>query len=231
MAKKVLAVDIDGTITLNGFGKIHLQALEKLRNLKNNGHHVIFVTGRSSIEAYFLSIFGGLTLLGVGENGGCITHGEIMTHKMIGDKNECQNAFSYLKKSLDESIKEKPVFPRLTEVVLDRTFDIKNAQAILDEEGFNVGLFDSGYAYHINSRGVDKGSGLIKALEMLNADLEDTIALGDSETDVPMFRTVKNNIAVNNSIPELKEIAKIVTTKNSGEGLLEGLSMISDQFL
>ena len=231
MAKKVLAVDIDGTITLNGFGKIHLQALEKLRNLKNDGHHVIFVTGRSSIEAYFLSIFGGLTLLGVGENGGCITHGEIMTHKMIGNKNECQNAFSYLKKSLDESIKEKPVFPRLTEVVLDRTFDIKNAQAILDEEGFNVGLFDSGYAYHINSRGVDKGSGLIKALEMLNADLEDTIALGDSETDVPMFRTVKNNIAVNNSIPELKEIAKIVTTKNSGEGLLEGLSMISDQFL
>ena len=231
MAKKVLAVDIDGTITLNGFGKIHLQALEKLRNLKNDGHHVIFVTGRSSIEAYFLSIFGGLTLLGVGENGGCITHGEIMTHKMIGDKNECQNAFSYLKKSLDESIKEKSVFPRLTEVVLDRTFDIKNAQAILDEEGFNVGLFDSGYAYHINSRGVDKGSGLIKALEMLNADLEDTIALGDSETDVPMFRTVKNNIAVNNSIPELKEIAKIVTTKNSGEGLLEGLSMISDQFL
>ena len=231
MAKKVLAVDIDGTITLNGFGKIHLRALEKLRNLKNDGHHVIFVTGRSSIEAYFLSIFGGLTLLGVGENGGCITHGEIMTHKMIGDKNECQNAFSYLKKSLDESIKEKPVFPRLTEVVLDRTFDIKNAQAILDEEGFNVGLFDSGYAYHINSRGVDKGSGLIKALEMLNADLEDTIALGDSETDVPMFRTVKNNIAVNNSIPELKEIAKIVTTKNSGEGLLEGLSMISDQFL
>ena len=231
MAKKVLAVDIDGTITLNGFGKIHLQALEKLRNLKNDGHHVIFVTGRSSIEAYFLSIFGGLTLLGVGENGGCITHGEIMTHKMIGDKNECQNAFSYLKKSLDESIKEKPVFPRLTEVVLDRTFDIKNAQAILDEEGFNVGLFDSGYAYHINSRGVDKGSGLIKALEMLNADLEDTIALGDSETDVPMFRTVKNNIAVNNSIPELKEIAKIVTTKNSGEGLLEGLSMIAEEFL
>ena len=58
-----LAVDIDGTITLNGFGKIHLKALEKLRNLKNNGHHVIFVTGRSSVEAYLLSIFGGLTLL------------------------------------------------------------------------------------------------------------------------------------------------------------------------
>ena len=230
MKKKILAVDIDGTITLNGFGKIHLKALEKLRNLKNDGHHVIFVTGRSSVEAYLLSIFGGLTLLGVGENGGCITHGEIMTHKLLGNKEECQNAFSYLKETLDEAIIEKPVFPRLTEVVLDRTFDIKNAQKLLDEKEFNVGLFDSGYAYHINSRGIDKGSGLIKALEMLNADLEDTIALGDSETDVPLFRTVKNNIAVNNSIPELKEIAKIVTTKNSGEGLLEGLDMISSEF-
>ena len=223
-------MDIDGTITLNGFGKIHLQALEKLRNLKNDGHHVIFVTGRSSVEAYLLSIFGGLTLLGVGENGGCITHGELMTHEMIGNKNECKIAFSYLKKTLDEIIQEKPVFPRLTEVVLDRTFDIKNAQKILDEKEFNVGLFDSGYAYHLNSRGIDKGTGLLKALEMLNADLEDTIALGDSETDVPLFRTVKNNIAVNNSIPELKEIAKIVTTKNSGEGVLEGLDMISSEF-
>ena len=231
MTKKVLAVDIDGTITLNGFGKIHLEALEKLRNLKNDGHHVIFVTGRSSIEAYLLSIFGGLTLLGVGENGGCITHGEVMRHEMIGNKNECKNAFSYLKENLDEQIKEKPVFPRLTEVVLDRTFDIENAQKLLDENGFNVGLFDSGYAYHINSSGIDKGSGLMKALDMLNADLENTIALGDSETDVPLFRTVKNNIAVNNSIPELKEIAKIVTTKNSGEGVLEGLAIISDQFL
>ena len=230
MKKKVLAVDIDGTVTLNGFGTIHLKALEKLRNLKNDGHHVIFVTGRSSVEAYILSIFGGLTLLGVGENGGCITHGEIMTHELLGNKDECQNAFSYLKKTLDETIIEKPVFPRLTEVVLDRTFDINNAQKSLDEKGFNVGLFDSGYAYHINSRGIDKGSGLIKALEMLNADLEDTIAFGDSETDVPLFRTVKNNIAVNNSIPELKEIAKIVTTKNSGEGVLEGLDMISSEF-
>ena len=104
MKKKVLAVDIDGTITLNGFGKIHLQALEKLRNLKNDGHHVIFVTGRSSIEAYLLSIFGGLTLLGVGENGGCITHGEVMTHELIGDKQECEKAFSFLKETVDASI-------------------------------------------------------------------------------------------------------------------------------
>ena len=67
--KKTFAVDIDGTITLNGMGTIHLEALSRLRSLKDEGHNVVLVTGRSSIEGYLLSIFGGLTHLAVGENG------------------------------------------------------------------------------------------------------------------------------------------------------------------
>ena len=73
MRKKVLAVDIDGTITLNGWGSIHLEALAKLRSMKDNGHHIVIVTGRSSVEAWLLSIYGGLTHLADGENGGGIT--------------------------------------------------------------------------------------------------------------------------------------------------------------
>jgi hydroxymethylpyrimidine pyrophosphatase-like HAD family hydrolase len=38
---------------------------------------------------------------------------------------------------------------------------------------------------------------------------------------------VKNSIAVINSTENLKKLAKIVTTKKSGEGVLEGLDMIS----
>ena len=61
-------------------------------------------------------------------------------------------------------------------------------------------------------------------------NIDDTIAFGDSETDVPMFNVVKNSIAVENSIDELKKIARIVTTKKSGEGVLEGLDMIKSEF-
>ena len=46
MKKRTFAVDIDGTITENGGGRIHLDALEALRRLTNMGHDVIFVTGR-----------------------------------------------------------------------------------------------------------------------------------------------------------------------------------------
>ena len=83
LEKKTFAVDIDGTITLNGMGTIHLEALSRLRSLKDNGHNVVLVTGRSSVEGFLLSIFGGLTHLSVGETGGCITYGDKIQHKML----------------------------------------------------------------------------------------------------------------------------------------------------
>ena len=225
--KKIFAVDIDGTITLNGMGTIHLGALSKLRALKEEGHFIIPVTGRSSVEGYLLSIFGGLTHLAVGENGGCITFGDKIQHKLLGNKGECIHALATIQTKLDGEIKEKPVFPRMTEVVLERTFDIEKARKIINDENLNVVLTDSGYAFHINSKGVDKGSGFLEALKILDADLNDAIVIGDSDTDIPLFKIVKNSIAVTNSTENLKKIAKIVTTKKSGEGVLEGLDMIS----
>ncbi len=128
MKQKTFAIDIDGTITENGGGRIHLDALSALRHLKNIGHNVIFVSGRSSVEGYILSIFGGTTNIAVGENGGCITFGP-NEHKLLGNKDECLHAFEILKSKID-NVKEKPVFPRLTEVVLERTFDIKIAKKL-----------------------------------------------------------------------------------------------------
>ena len=226
LKKKTFAIDIDGTITLNGMGQIHLEALSRLRSLKEEGHNVILVTGRSSVEGYLLSIFGGLTHMAVGENGGCISFGDEIQHKLLGNKGECIHALATIQAKLNAEVKEKPVFPRMTEVVLERTFDIEKAQKVIDDNNLNVVLTDSGYAYHINSKGVDKGSGFLEVVKMLDVDVNDTIAIGDSDTDVPLFKVVKNNIAVSNSTENLKKLAKIITTKKSGEGVLEGLDII-----
>ena len=226
LKKKTFAIDIDGTITLNGMGQIHLEALSRLRSLKEEGHNVILVTGRSSVEGYLLSIFGGLTHMAVGENGGCISFGDEIQHKLLGNKGECIHALATIQAKLNAEVKEKPVFPRMTEVVLERTFDIEKAQKIIDEDNLNVVLTDSGYAYHINSKGVDKGSGFLEVVKMLDIDVNDTIAIGDSDTDEPLFKVVKNSIAVANSTENLKKLAKIVTTKQSGEGVLEGLDIM-----
>ena len=94
MKKKIFAVDIDGTITENGGGRIHLDALEALRRLTNMGHDVIYVTGRSSIEAYLLSVFGGTKKIAVGENGGCIAMDDDTI--LLGDIDDCNRAFELI---------------------------------------------------------------------------------------------------------------------------------------
>ncbi|MFB5645518.1 MAG: phosphoglycolate phosphatase [Nitrosopumilaceae archaeon] len=225
MKQKTFAVDIDGTITENGGGRIHLDALSALRHLKKIGHNVIFVSGRSSVEGYLLSIFGGTTNIAVGENGGCITLGP-NEHKLLGNKEECIEAFEIIKSKIDD-VKEKRVFPRLTEVVLERTFDIETAKKIVSENNLNVSLSDSQYAFHINSSGIDKGRGFEEVMKMLSIAKDDVIAIGDSETDVPLFKIAKTSIALGNAFESVQSQATFSVSAKSGDGLIEALDKLA----
>ncbi len=225
MKQKTFAVDIDGTITENGIGRINLDALSALRHLTKIGHNVIFVSGRSSVEGYLLSIFGGTTHIAVGENGGCITTGP-KKHKLLGDKEKCLGAFNFLKETI-ENVKEKPVFPRLTEVVLERTFDIDHAKNIVKKKNLPVSLSDSQYAFHINSEGIDKAYGFGEVMKMLSITKEDVIAIGDSATDIPLFKIAKTSVALGNSSDFVKSQASLCVSSKSGDGLIEALDKLA----
>ena len=225
MKKRTFAVDIDGTITENGGGRIHLDALDALRRLTVMGHDVIFVTGRSSVEAFLLSIFGGTTKISVGENGGCITL-ETNDHILLGDIKECEQAFQIIKKNIDNVV-EKPVFPRMTEVVLERTFDLDLARKIVSDNNLNVELSDSQYAFHINSSGIDKGYGFSKIMEKFSIQSDDVIAIGDSATDIPLFKVAKTSIALGNASEKVKSEASMIVSANAGDGVLEALDKLA----
>ena len=225
MKKKTFAVDIDGTITENGGGRIHLDALEALRRLTNMGHDVIFVTGRSSIEGYLLSVFGGTTKIAVGENGGCITT-DSDEHILLGNMDKCKKAFEIIKNNI-ENVQEKHVFPRMTEVVLERTFDLELARKLLQEKNISVELSDSQYAYHINSSGIDKGTGFTKIMEKLSISANDVIAIGDSATDIPLFKVAKSSVALGNASEHVKSEATMVVKAHAGDGVLEALDKLA----
>jgi phosphoglycolate phosphatase (TIGR01487 family) len=225
MKKRTFAVDIDGTITENGGGSLHLGALEALRHLTNMGHNVIYVTGRSSVEGFLLSVFGGTTKITVGENGGVITL-DSNDHILLGNLDECKNAFDIIKNNID-NVKEKLVFPRMTEVVLERTFDLDLARKLLLEENIPVELSDSQYAYHINSSGIDKGSGFTKIMDKLSISRDDVIAIGDSATDIPLFKVAKTSIALGNASDQVKSEATMVVSAKAGDGVLEALDKLA----
>jgi phosphoglycolate phosphatase (TIGR01487 family) len=227
MKIKTFAVDIDGTITENGGGRIHLEALDSLRRLTNLGHNVIFVTGRSSVEAFLLSIFGGTTKMAVGENGGCITL-NTNEHILLGNLKECKDALEILQNSIN-GVKEKPVFPRLTEVVLERTFDITEAKKILSEHNSSVELSDSQYAFHINSKGIDKGFGFEKIMDKFSIKKQDVIAIGDSATDVPLFKKAQISVALGNASDDVQSQATMTTKSAAGDGVLEALDKLASK--
>jgi len=225
MKQKTFAIDIDGTITENGVGRINLDALSALRHLTKIGHNVIFVSGRSSVEGYLLSVFGGTTHVAVGENGGCITDGP-NNHTLLGNKKECFLAFELLKSKI-ENVIEKPVFPRMTEVVLERSFDIQSANNFFVENNLPVTLSDSQYAYHINSKGINKAVGFEEVMKMMSIHQDDVIAIGDSDTDIPLFKIANTSVALGNSSEFVKSQASMNVSAKSGDGLIEALDKLA----
>lgn len=226
---KAFAIDIDGTLTNNGGGTIYLEALASLRYLEQIGCRVIFVTGRSSTEAYILSVFGGTTKVAVGENGGAVMTGP-QQYITFANKENCMKGFEVLKDKFS-NIKLKPAFDRLTEVVLCRTFDIEKGQKALEDSQLDLYISDSQYAFHINEKGIDKSVGLTKALKILEIDPAFAVAIGDSETDIPMFNMCGYSIALNHAKDKVKAKAKHVVRGRQGEGAVDAVEFVAASFL
>jgi phosphoglycolate phosphatase (TIGR01487 family) len=221
---EVFAIDIDGTLTENGNGTIYLPAVSKLRFIERLGFKVIFVTGRSSIEAFILSIFCGTTRVAVGENGGVITVGS-QKHIVLASKERCEEGYNILKKLIPD-VNIKTVFPRKSEVVLSRTFDITTAQLILDKYKLELYLSDSKYAYHINEKGINKATGLKHALQLLKIDQSKFVAIGDSQTDIPLFEESAYSVALAHSDDEVKSKASYVAAGKAGIGLSNAIDHV-----
>ena len=221
---KLFAIDIDGTITINGDGAVNLESLSKLRYLVKLGYKIVYVTGRSSLEAFVLSIFGGTTKISIGENGGVITKSPT-EHILLANKEKCMQGYYLLKEKFDD-IENKQVFPRMTEVVLSRTFDINKGNKILVENNLDLILVDSNYAFHINEKKINKAYGLQYLLNILKISPSEVVAIGDSETDIPMFNLCKNSITFESSKKTVKETAKFIVKGDDGEGLINALDII-----
>lgn len=222
------AVDIDGTITENGGGMLHLPAVLELRILERMGFKVIFVTGRSSFEAYALTVFAGTTKVAVSENGGVISKSP-QEHLVLGDKRICEEGYNVLKDHI-EGVKNKPVFGRMSEVVLCRNFNIDRAQEVLNDHNLPLYISDSKYAYHINQIGVDKFKGLTEALRILGLETRDSVAIGDSETDIPLFRSCGYSICLGHAEENVKRKAIQITTAKHGAGLVQAIQILSQNF-
>lgn len=75
------------------------------------------------------------------------------------------------------------------------------------------------FYYDIVNKGASKGSAVEILCKHLGIEVNRSMVIGDSFNDVSMFKVAGFKVAVENAIPELKEMADFITLSNSDNGV------------
>jgi len=87
-----------------------------------------------------------------------------------------------------------------------------------------VNVLDTGYAIHIQSPGIDKGTALEALAKEMNMVPSDFLAVGDSLNDIQMLKKAGIAATVSNAHPDVKAVAEFVAEKEYGNGFVEAIA-------
>lgn len=218
MEFKAIVVDIDGTITYSD-RSIDCRAVEALRGVKVP---VVIATGNVLCFARAASKLVGTGGLIIAENGGVVECGIVESD--TSHMNMCEEAFDALNRHFPLE-RLDPEYRR-TEIGLRRNFDVEKARHILREFP-DLDIVDTGFAVHIKSRTINKGTGLKRLAELMGISARDFVAIGDSPNDIEMLQASGFGVAVGNAHPDVKTAANMVTNGEHGAGVAEAIQYIS----
>lgn len=75
----------------------------------------------------------------------------------------------------------------------------------------------------LNNIRAQKGIILADVIEKMGIKRDEVVVIGDSFNDYSMFTEFENSFAMENAIPEIKEIAKYITTSNDEAGVAKAI--------
>lgn len=222
MVFKAVVVDVDGTITYSD-RSIDCKAVTALRSLHVP---VVIATGNVLCVARAVAKLLGTSGIVIAENGGVVECGKVESDS--SHMKECLDAFDVLKQHF--SLERLDPENRITEIGLRRNFDVEEARKLLGKDA-PVDIVDTGFAIHIKSKKINKGTGLKRIAEMMGLDVRDFVAFGDSPNDIEMLLASGLGVAVGNAHPELKKVAGMVTRGEHGTGVEEALGELKEKGL
>ena len=220
---RALAVDIDGTLSDRN-RVLCPAAVQALRSLLVP---VVLGTGNTHCFTRTVSILLGTPRIFIAENGGVLSYSDDEM-EILADKKICEDAFQKLSAEFPLQRYNSGRY-RLTDISLQRNFDVPAAARRAQELGLPVQLIDTTYAVHIKDKRVDKGTGLSRIAERMQIDLSEFAAIGDSNSDLPMFQLAGFRASVGNATPELKQISDYVARADYGNGFAEIINYMNEQ--
>ena len=77
--------------------------------------------------------------------------------------------------------------------------------------------------------GIGKGTSVAKLCEHLEIDINKTIAVGDYNNDISMFRAAKVGVAVANACEDAKKAADVITVSNEEHAIAKVISDLENK--
>ena len=229
MTIEAIAVDIDGTIT-DDTRKICISAIEALRKAEKAGIPTIIVTGNVVNYAYATEVLIGCSGGIVCENGGVVfKEGENNNAvETLVEKDFVTSAETHLKEKLGEKFDihaSHDNMYRLTETVFYKTLSREDLEDALKDFEFldELEIYDSGFALHVTDKRVNKGTSLRYLCERSGINMENVMAIGDSQNDEDFLKEAGYKIAVGNAEDKLKEISTYTCENMYGDGVAEAI--------
>lgn len=235
MTIEAIAVDIDGTIT-DDKRQICISAIEALRKAEKAGIPTIIVTGNVVNYAYATEVLIGCSGGIVCENGGVVfKEGENNNAvETLVERDFVTSAEKHLKEKLGEKFDKHASHDnmyRLTETVFYKTLAREELEDALKDFEYldQLEIYDSGFALHITDKRVNKGTSLRYLCERNGINMDNVMAIGDSQNDEDFLKEVGYKIAVGNADDKLKEISTYACENMFGDGVAEAIEKFALQ--
>ncbi|AGB01811.1 phosphoglycolate phosphatase [Methanoregula formicica] len=227
---KALITDIDGTIT-GPDRRIHTGAIETIRSLVDDGVEVVLASGNASCLMDALCKMIGTKGTFIAENGGVYRIGFTGTPRIIGGQKAVRIALDAIQAHFSRKGVELNLYSptyRFADLAFARTVAVEEVREVIRDHPVQV--IDTGFAIHLQTPGISKGTTLVMLAEALGLKPEDFLAIGDSVNDTRMIQVAGIGIAVANAHPDTKAAADYVTKEPYGNGFVEGVKKYSSYF-
>jgi hydroxymethylpyrimidine pyrophosphatase-like HAD family hydrolase len=207
-----LAADYDGTLAHDG--QVDEATWDALHRLRQSGRKLLLVTGRELEDLRTvcpdLGCFDGV----VAENGALL---------YWPDQHEALRLGEPPPAAFVEALRGRGVRPLSVGHVIVATIKPNETAAleVIREQGLELQLIFNKDAVMILPPGVNKASGLKKALAHLGLSRHNTVAIGDAENDHAFLGFCECGVAVANAVEALRERADLVTRGARGAGVAE----------
>lgn len=214
---RALAVDYDDTLATDNL--VPPDVIDGLQRFKRSGRRLLLITGRLLDE---LRVVGpDLTLFDriVAENGALLFRPETGEEVLLGAAPV--TAFVDL-------LRRKQVTPLSIGrvIVATRTPNEVRVLKAVKELGLELEIIFNKGAVMVLPPGVNKATGLARALHELKLPASRVVGVGDAENDHAFLDACGFGVAVANAVPSLKQHAKLVTAGCAGSGVLEVIARI-----